>query len=168
MDKGLLVTCALSLIGLAALSPQIKTNIDQKNLAKAEAQQGIDRTSKINMNGIAATKETAIANKRMTSQCLFVRSGDNLNYGSNILESRPIVNSLYAAQFSKTKPVVEQVTLFIQRGYVCDGFGLTAEIKFDPKLGYPVASDMAQSTDQQAVKAYLKSQGNPNVPGINR
>jgi hypothetical protein len=168
MDKGLLVTCALAAIGLAALSPQIKTNIDQKNLAKAEAQQGINRTSKINMNAIAAKGENEIANKRMKSKCLFVRGGDNLRYGSNIIGGKPIVNSLYISQFSKTVPIADQAALYLQRGYVCDGFGLTAEIKFDPNLGYPVATDLAQSTDRAAIDEYLKSVGNPIVPGVNR
>lgn len=140
----------IGVIAIGLLATQVP-NI-QSNLARAQAtaevnKARLDANSKLNAEKLAMQSSIKRANDRYDSGCEVVSTLRAFTVAAPIQEGKPIVAGAYAKQFDPKKPNPE---FYIGRDVVvCDLYGTTAIMRFDPNLGYAVADSIAVTNDRE-------------------
>lgn len=146
-DHGFGVLIGVVAIGvLATQIPNIQGNI-ARTQATAEANKArLDANSKLNAEKLAMQSSIQRANDRYDSGCEVISTLKSFAVAAPIQEGKPIVAGAYVKQFNPKKPNPEY---YIGRDVVvCDLYGTTAIMRFDPNLGYAVADSIAVTNDR--------------------
>jgi hypothetical protein len=160
-NKLLLGVSALCLIVGATQFPAMQSH-QQRQATIAQSQEAKLQQSDLNVAEQAASvSNIEIANERYDTGCELIATLARADVATTIQEGRPIVSGAYAAKFDPKRPNPE---FYLGRDVtVCDGYGTTAKTKFDPKLGYAVASNIAVTNDRTRMAKAIASR-----PGMTR
>jgi hypothetical protein len=160
-NKLLIGVTALCLVIGATQIPAMQAH-QSRNAAIAQSQ-----ADKLQQSDLIAAEQAAsvgnieIANERYDTGCELISTLSSPGVATVIQESRPIVSGAYAAKFNQQLPNPE---FYLGRDVtVCDGYGTTAKTKFDPKLGYAVAANIAVTNDRARMAKAIASR-----PGMQR
>jgi hypothetical protein len=145
-NKLLIGVSALCLVIGATQIPAMQAH-QTRNAVIAQSQADkLQQSDLIAAEQAASVGQIDIANERYDSGCELVATLRNASVASVIQEGRPIVAGAYAAKFDPLRPNPE---LYLGRDVtVCDGYGTTAKTKFDQRLGYAVATNIAVTNDR--------------------
>jgi hypothetical protein len=160
-NKLLIGITALCLVIGATQIPAMQAH-QTRNAAIAQSQEALlQQSDLIAAEQAASLGQTEIANERYDTGCELVATLKRADVASVIQEGQPIVAGAYAAQFNPLRP---NPSFYLGRDVtVCDGYGTTAKTKFDARLGYAVASNIAVTTDRARMAKAIASR-----PGMQR
>jgi hypothetical protein len=160
-NKLVIGVTALCLVIGATQIPAMQAH-QNRNAAIAQSQ-----ADKLQQSDLIAAEQAAsvgnieIANDRYDTGCELISTLSSPGVATVIQENRPIVSGAYAAKFNPQRPNPEY---YLGRDVtVCDGYGTTAKTKFDPKLGYAVAANIAVTNDRARMAKAIASR-----PGMQR
>jgi hypothetical protein len=146
---------------LATQMPNIQANIARQQATTQANQSRLDANSKLNAEKLAMQTGIQRANDRYDSGCELISTLKSPTVAAPIQEGKPIVAGAYAAKFNPRNPNPDH---YIGRDVVvCDLYGTTAVMKFEPKLGYAVADSIAVTNDRQRM-----AQAKSRRPGMQR
>jgi hypothetical protein len=160
-NKLLIGVSALCLVVGATQIPAMQAH-QTRNAAIAQSQADkLQQSDLIAAEQAASEGQIGIANERYDTGCELVATLSRADVAATIQEGRPIVGGAYAAKFDPKRPNPE---FYLGRDVtVCDGYGTTAKTKFDPKLGYAVAANIAVTNDRARMAKAIASR-----PGMQR
>jgi hypothetical protein len=158
------------LIGVLAIGalitqlPSIKEGIARQQSTAQVNKARLDSNQKLSAEKLSMQSSRDTANSRYDEGCEVVTTLRNTATAAPIQEGQPIVAGAYAAQFDARRP---NPAYYIGRDVtVCDLYGTTAIMRFDPTLTYAVASSVAVTNDRgRMAQAQVKRPGmqRPNL-----
>jgi hypothetical protein len=161
-ENGLLIgITALCLLGIATQIPAMQTH-QARNAAIAQTQSAsVLQGDLLSAEQAASVVQSEVANERYDTGCEVISTLRNAGVASVIQEGQPIVAGAYADRFDSARP---NAGYYLGRDVrVCDLYGTTAVMRFDPKLNYAVAGSIAVTADRQRMAKAKDSR-----PGIAR
>jgi hypothetical protein len=160
-NKILLGVTALCLMGFATQIPTIQAKSAHDSAIAASQSAKVQQSDLMAAEQAASVAQIEIANERYDTGCELIATLRSATVATVIQEGRPIVAGAYAAKFDPSRPNPE---FYLGRDVtVCDGYGTTAKTKFDPKLGYAVAANIAVTNDRNRMAKAIASR-----PGMTR
>ncbi len=140
------------LIGILAIGalitqiPNIQTNLARQQSTAAANMIRLDSNQKLTAEKLAMKTARDTANSRYDEGCEVVSTLRSASIAAPIQEGQPIVAGAYAKLFDPKHP---NPAFYIGRDVtVCDLYGVTAILRFDPNLGYAVADSIAVTNDR--------------------
>lgn len=157
----LLFVSVICLMVGATQTPTIMQH-QQRNAAIAMSQaEKMNQSDLMTAEQAASVVQTEIANDRYDTGCELIATLSRSDVAAPIQEGQPIVAGAYRKQFNPDRP---NPNFYLGRDVtVCDGYGTTAKTKFDPKLRYAVAANIAVTNDRTRMAKAIASR-----PGMQR
>jgi hypothetical protein len=161
---------AIGLISLGVLAtqlPSIQESLSRNQavaqLNKARLQQGRE----LEAQKLVLSQSEAIANGRYDKGCEVIEALQNQGTATTIQEGKPIVSGAFSHLYRKTTRTINPDHFIGRDITVCDLYGTTAIMQFDPQKGYAVAGAVAVTSDRQRMQKAQSSRPGLKRPGLN-
>lgn len=144
--------------------PSIQANV-QRNQNVAEANKArLEENQKLEAQKLTLQASQEIANSRYDAGCEVISTLKDPRMATTIQEGRPILSGAFAPLYAKNPNRPVNPVHFIGRDItVCDLYGTTAIMQFDPSKGYAVAGSIAVTSDRARM-----NKAQQQIKGINR
>ena len=156
------------MVGLGAAAvllwqlPSIQAKQAEQNATVAEAKIQMQAQDKMVANKMVLESSAQCAEERY-SKGVEVLSDLSMTNATPIQEGKPVVAGSYAKRFNPDKP---NPNFYIGRDtQVADAYGTTAIMRFDPQLGYAVASDICVTPNRAKMQLAMKQRPGLKRPG---
>jgi hypothetical protein len=150
-ENGALIIAGLvASVGIATQWPAIQQHQNQQAAIAQSQSSRIQAGEVLAAEQAARVGEIEIANERYDQGCEVI-STLKMDTATTIIENGPIVSGAYAKVFN---PLAPNPGHYIGRDIVvCDLYGTTAITRYNPALGYAVASSIAVTNDRKRMQA---------------
>ncbi|MBW4444965.1 MAG: hypothetical protein KME10_28010 [Plectolyngbya sp. WJT66-NPBG17] len=168
-NTGMIAVTCMSGIVLVTQFGTIQTKIAENSRMSEMFRSKQIENQRLETEKIAMEQSKEIANDRYNSGCEVIATVKNADVATTIQEGKPIFSGAYAPLYVKNPNRVINPNHFIGRDItVCDVYGTTAIMQFNPSKGYAVAGSIAVTSDRaQMSKALERMKGlkRPSLKG---
>jgi hypothetical protein len=157
-DHGM--TLIASIVGIAILATQAPAFMAKQAADKVKTDIATKATvtnDRLSVEALQRKDRQAIANARYESGCEVVSELRNPGVAATLREGEPVVIGSRADEFSKLRAKGLQLKdlkpfYWNTEQVFCDFYGITAVTRYDPANDFYIVSDIATTTDTEAIQ----------------
>lgn len=158
---------SVAAVTLVTQIPSIQENL-QRNQNVAQANRArLEENQKLEAQKLTLQASQDIANSRYDAGCEVISTLENAKVATTIQEGQPILSGAYAPLYVRNPRRPLNPRHFIGRNItVCDLYGTTAIMQFDPSKGYAVAGSIAVTSDRARMDKAQQQMKGMNRPSF--
>jgi hypothetical protein len=157
-DHGLTIIAAIVALGvLGSQVPKMMAKQATDAQKQAVAATATAKTDLLATEALKRSERAKVADARYQAGCEVITTLKSTKVAATMTEGAPIIQGQLALDYQRAAKVKGATPLSLAAHYwnveqvFCDFYGVTAVTRFDPAQGFWVASDIASTTNEQAI-----------------
>ena len=158
---------SIAAITLATQLPSIQNGIERNQSVALANKSRLEENQKLEAQKLTLQASEDIANARYDKGCEVITTLKNATVATTIQEGQPILSGAYSHLYRNSNRPINPLHFIGRDISVCDLYGTTAIMQFDPAKRYAVAGSIAVTSDRGRMQKAQKSRPGLIRPAFN-